>query len=99
MFKVPSQPAPRVFTDLLSNSPKDWPRFLPGYEGTEKMFYFLNTNPVTTFFFIFYHSLCYVPNITFRTLLVGARNYDNITPAFKQLVASAFYFCQKIIKS
>ena len=34
--------ASRVFTDLLSNSPKRSPRFLPGYEGTENMFYFLN---------------------------------------------------------
>ena len=34
--------ASRVFTDLLSNSPKCWPRFSPGYEGTENMFYFLN---------------------------------------------------------
>ena len=31
-----------VFTDLLSNSPKRSPRFLPGYEGTEKFFHFLN---------------------------------------------------------
>ena len=34
--------APRVFTDLLSNSPKCLPRFSPGYEGTDNMFYFLN---------------------------------------------------------
>ena len=34
--------ASRVFTDLLSNSPKCSPRFSPGYEGTENMFYFLN---------------------------------------------------------
>ena len=27
------------FTDLLSISPKRLPRFLPGYEGTENMFY------------------------------------------------------------
>ena len=32
----------RVFTDLLSNSPKRSPPFSPGYEGTENMFYFLN---------------------------------------------------------
>ena len=32
----------RVFTDLLSNSPKRSPLFSPGYEGTENMFYFLN---------------------------------------------------------
>ena len=31
----------RIFTDLLSNSPKRSPRFSSGYEGTEKMFYFL----------------------------------------------------------
>mgnify|MGYP001794243897 CR=1 FL=1 len=31
-----------VFTDLLSNSPKCSPRFLPDYEGTENMFNFLN---------------------------------------------------------
>ena len=30
------------FTDLLSNSPKRSPRFSPGYECTENMFYFLN---------------------------------------------------------
>ena len=30
------------FTDLLSNSPKRSPRFSPGSEGTENMFYFLN---------------------------------------------------------
>ena len=30
-----------VFTDLLLNSPKCSPRFSPGYEGTENMFYFL----------------------------------------------------------
>ena len=29
-------------TDLLSSSSKHLPWFLPGYEGTEKMFYFLN---------------------------------------------------------
>ena len=34
--------ASRVFTDLLSNSPKRSPRFSPSYEGTENMFYFLN---------------------------------------------------------
>ena len=34
--------ASRVFTDLLLNSPKHLPRFSPGYEGTENMFYFLN---------------------------------------------------------
>ena len=33
--------ASQVFTDLLSNSPKHSPRFSPGYEGTENMFYFL----------------------------------------------------------
>ena len=32
--------ASRVFTDLLSNSSKCSPRFLPGNEGTENMFYF-----------------------------------------------------------
>ena len=32
----------QVKTDLLSNSPKRSPRFSPGYEGTENMFYFLN---------------------------------------------------------
>ena len=32
----------RVFTDLLSNPPKHLPLFSPCYEGTEKMFYFLN---------------------------------------------------------
>ena len=58
MFSVPSQPgenlgkvcedsrasetASRVFTDQLLNSPKRLPRFSPGYEGTENMFYFLN---------------------------------------------------------
>ena len=31
-----------VFSDLLSNSPKCSPRFSPGYEGKENMFYFLN---------------------------------------------------------
>ena len=31
-----------VFTELLSISPKRSPRFSPGYEGTENMFYFLN---------------------------------------------------------
>ena len=29
---------------MLSNSPKRSPRFSPGYEGTENMFYFLNVN-------------------------------------------------------
>ena len=29
----------RIFTDLLSKSPKRSPRFPPGYEGTENMFY------------------------------------------------------------
>ena len=33
--------ASRVFTDLLSNSPKRLPRFSPGSESTENMFYFL----------------------------------------------------------
>ena len=32
----------RVFTDLLSNSLERLPRFSPGYEGTENMFYFVN---------------------------------------------------------
>ena len=32
----------QVFPDLLANSPKCSPRFSPGYEGTENMFYFLN---------------------------------------------------------
>ena len=34
----------RVFTYLLSNSPKPvrLTEFLPGYDGTENMFYFLN---------------------------------------------------------
>ena len=32
----------RVFTDLLLNSPKHSPRFSPGYEGMENMFYFLS---------------------------------------------------------
>ena len=31
-----------VFTDLLSNSPKCTPRFSPGYESTQNVFYFLN---------------------------------------------------------
>ena len=35
----------QVFTDLLSNSVKRSPRFSPGYEGTENMFYFLNNEP------------------------------------------------------
>ena len=30
-----------LFTDLLSNSSKRSPRFSPGYEGAESMFYFL----------------------------------------------------------
>ena len=30
-----------VVTDVLSNSHKHLPRFSPGYEGTENMFYFL----------------------------------------------------------
>ena len=34
----------RVFTDMLSNSPKRSPRCSPGFEGTENMFYFLKTN-------------------------------------------------------
>ena len=33
--------ASRVFTNLLSNSPKRSPWFSPGYESTENMFYFL----------------------------------------------------------
>ena len=36
----------QVFTDVLSNSPKCSPRFSPGYEGTEKMFYFLNRDNI-----------------------------------------------------
>ena len=34
----------RVFTDLLSNSPKRLPWFSPEYEGTENMFCFLNNS-------------------------------------------------------
>ena len=30
----------RVFTDLLSKSHRHSPRFSPGYEGTENMFFF-----------------------------------------------------------
>ena len=41
--QVKSLDRSRVFTDLLSNSPKHSPRLSPGYEGTENMFYFLNT--------------------------------------------------------
>ena len=33
--------ASRVFTDLLSNSPKRLPQCSPGYEGTQIMFYVL----------------------------------------------------------
>ena len=40
--QVKTSTASRVFTDLLSNSPKHSPRFSPGYEGTENMFYSLN---------------------------------------------------------
>ena len=36
----------RVFTDLLSNSPKHSPWFSPGYECTENMFYFLNQSQI-----------------------------------------------------
>ena len=32
----------QVFTDLHSNCPNHLPRFLPSYEDTEEMFYFLN---------------------------------------------------------
>ena len=39
--------ASRAFTDLLSNSPKRSPRFSPGYEGTENMFYFLSEKAYT----------------------------------------------------
>ena len=51
MFSVPSQTkfvkileqaktstASRMFTDLLSNSPKRSPRFSQGFQGTESMF-------------------------------------------------------------
>ena len=38
----------RVFTDLLSNSPKHLSRFSPGYESTENMFYFINKIQITT---------------------------------------------------
>ena len=31
----------QVLTDLLSNSPKPSPRFAPGYEGKENMFYLI----------------------------------------------------------
>ena len=51
MFSMPSYPGKilgstvsRVFTDLLSNSPKRSPRFSLGYEDTENMFYFLIIN-------------------------------------------------------
>ena len=40
--QVKTSTASQVFTDLLSNSPKRSPRFSPGYEGKENMFYFLN---------------------------------------------------------
>ena len=33
-----------VFTNLLSNSPKCSPQFLPGYEERENVFYFLDKN-------------------------------------------------------
>ena len=39
-WKLPT--VSRVFTDLLSNSPKGSPWFSPSYEGTENMFYFFN---------------------------------------------------------
>ena len=31
----------------ISNFPKRSPRFSPGYEGTENMFYFLNRKPTS----------------------------------------------------
>ena len=40
--QVKHSTASRVFTDLLSNSPKRSPLFSPGYESMENMFYFLN---------------------------------------------------------
>ena len=55
MFSVPSMPGEnlckvsqnsRVFTDLLLNSPKRSPRFSPGYDGMENMFYFLTENGI-----------------------------------------------------
>ena len=33
----------RVFTDLLSNSPKHSSQFSPGYEGMDTMYYLVNT--------------------------------------------------------
>ena len=49
MFSIPSQPDENLgkvcenssTADLLQNSPKRSPRFSPGYESTENMFYFL----------------------------------------------------------
>ena len=42
LWKFSSRWKSRVFTDLLSNSPKRSPRFSPAYEDTENMFYFLD---------------------------------------------------------
>ena len=41
--QVKTLTASRVFTDLLSNSPKRSTPFSPGHEGTENMFYFLSS--------------------------------------------------------
>ena len=38
--RILEQVKSRVFTDLLLNSLKRTPRFSPGYDGTEKIFYF-----------------------------------------------------------
>ena len=40
-MRILEQTSSRVFTDLLSNSPRHSPQFSPGYEGLENMFYFL----------------------------------------------------------
>ena len=52
----------RVFTDLLSNSPKRSPWFSTGYEGTENLFYFL-----TVVVFVSHFTCSFVTLFVFRS--------------------------------
>ena len=79
--------ASRFFTNLLSNSPKRSPRFSPGYESTENMFYFFKKH---------WKSMLYC-----FSLLVPCRIYRAFCISFafwnSLLVLSQFKSCLKLL--
>ena len=89
--KWKSSTASQVFTDLLSNSPKRSPRFLPGYKGTENMFYFL-----TNFYFILQIK---GSEINVRAVVRDDYYFSLTTRSSKMVVALMTWFFLKYIFS